>query len=150
MRLGTVIVVVVLLATAGSVPAVDYVRLSPQEFAEDLIKASALIESGDYDGAIAVLLTLVEDEPDDADALSLLGYSLRKSGNVARAEGIYRRALEIDPAHLGANQYLGELYAEAGNLEAARERLAILDQLCDASCPGRDALAALIDAAGPR
>jgi len=49
-----------------------------------------------------LLKVLVADEPDDATALSLMGYALRKSGEAERAEGFYKRALDIDPAHLGA------------------------------------------------
>lgn len=138
---------VLCLALASPVGAVDYIRLSPSEFAEDLVKASELAGAARYDEAIAILKVLVADEPDDADALSLLGYSLRKSGDLDRAAGFYRRALEIAPDHLGANQYLGELHVQRGDLPAARERLRVLDAACGTSCEGRDLLAAAIDAA---
>jgi predicted Zn-dependent protease len=131
------------------VGAVDYVRLSPSEFAEDLARASALAEAGHYAAAIVLLEILVNDEPKDPDALSLLGYSLRKSGSPTRAEHFYRRALQVDPDHLGANQYLGELYVELGDLDQASVRLQILDAVCDQACTGRDALAAAIGAAKP-
>jgi tetratricopeptide (TPR) repeat protein len=129
------------------VAAVDYIRLSPSEFAEDLVKASEFAAQGRYEEAIELLKVLVADEPDDADALSLMGYSLRKSGQTVHAEGFYLRALAIEPAHLGANQYLGELYVETGNIEGARHRLEVLDGACGDNCEGRDLLAAAIAAA---
>jgi tetratricopeptide (TPR) repeat protein len=143
-RVGPIAIVALLLAALPGA-GIDYVRLSPGEFAEDLQRASVLAHDGRYEEAIELLRVLVDDEP-DADALSLLGYSLRKTGNTARAEGFYLRALEIEPHHQGANQYLGELYVELGNLPAARERLAVLDATCG-SCAGRDQLAAAIAAA---
>ena len=141
------IAIAALVLTALPAAAIDYVRLSPGEFAEDLQRASVLAREGRYEEAIELLRVLVDDEPDDADALSLLGYSLRKSGNTGRAEGFYLRALEVEPHHPGANQYLGELYVELGKLPAARERLAVLDATCAMPCAGRDELAAAIAAA---
>jgi Flp pilus assembly protein TadD len=67
-----------LLATDAS--SVDYVRLSPSEFAQDLQKASLLLEQHDYAAAVELLEVLVADEPKDADALGLLGFALRKRG----------------------------------------------------------------------
>jgi Flp pilus assembly protein TadD len=127
--------------------AVDYVRLSPSEFADDLRKASELAHAQSYEEAIVILRGLVADEPEDADALSLLGYSLRKLGQLDRAEHFYLRALDVEPRHPGANQYLGELYVERGDLEQARHRLEVLEATCGDLCESRDALAAAIAAA---
>jgi Flp pilus assembly protein TadD len=131
----------------GPATAVDYVRLSPSEFADDLQKASALAQAQSYEEAVVILRGLVADEPEDADALSLLGYSLRKLGQLDRAEHFYLRALDVEPAHLGANQYLGELYVERGDLEGARVRLEVLEASCGDPCEGREVLAAAIAAA---
>ena len=148
MRVHATVLLTCLVLSAASVGAVDYIRLSPSEFAEDLVKASELAHAQRYEEAIALLKILVGDEPDDADALSLLGYSLRKSGDLDRAEGFYLKALSVVPEHLGANQYLGELYVERGNLEGAQARLDVLNSVCRDTCDGRDALAATISAAG--
>jgi len=43
-------------------------------------------------------------------------------------------ALELKPDHRGANEYLGELYLQMGNLEKAEEQLARLDKICFFSC----------------
>lgn len=138
---------VFLLAFSMPARAVDYIRLSPSEFAEDLVKASELAAEERYAEAIPLLEILVNDEPHDADALTLMGYCLRKTGDYVRAEIYYDRALVQAPQHPATNQYLGEMYVELGRLEEARERLAVLDATCGGLCPGRDALAAAIEAA---
>ena len=53
----------------------------------------------------------------------------------------------FDPRHLGANEYLGELYAETGKLDLAKERLAVLEAACGKSCEEREDLAKAIAAA---
>lgn len=135
------------LVLATPVGAVDYIRLSPSEFSQDLQTASRLLAEMDYPAAIDILRILVADEPDDADALALMGYALRKSGDPARAEGFYKRALTAVPNHLGALQYLGELYVEQGQLGLAETQLRLLEAACAGSCEGLAALAQALDAA---
>lgn len=134
--------------SSGPAGSVDYGGLSPEEFSADYLRASELVEAGQFDEALGVLRDLVDARPSDADALNLLGYSLRKLGYPERAEHFYLRALAIAPEHPGANQYLGEFYVELGNIPGARERLAVLDATCAKPCAGRDALAAAVTAAG--
>jgi tetratricopeptide (TPR) repeat protein len=42
----------------------------------------------------------------------------------------YARALQLDPRHLGAHEYLGEAYLQAGQLEKAEAQLAQLKAIC--------------------
>ena len=60
----------------------------------------------------------------------------------------YQRALRLDPAHLGAHEYLGELYLQRGEPEQARAQLAELELLCPAGCEERSELADAILAQG--
>jgi DNA-binding SARP family transcriptional activator len=46
----------------------------------------------------------------------------------------YNAALEIDPKHRQAHEYLGEAYLMVGNVAKAREHLAQLDKLCFFPC----------------
>ena len=62
----------------------------------------------------------------NADILNYLGYTLRKTGNLEKAETYYLQGLELDAAHLGINEYLGELYVLTGRIELANERLEVL------------------------
>jgi Flp pilus assembly protein TadD len=91
------------------------------------------VDAGDFAGAIPWLASAVRDKPDDADALNLMGYSLRKTGKLTEALQYYYRALALQPKHIGANEYLGELYVELG-LDKAHERLAVLEVACGKSC----------------
>ena len=63
-------------------------------------------------------LPLHEDDP---DVLTRLGYLHQMRGDLEGAEGLYNRALQVDPnrAVLAAN--LGVLYARRGNLGRALE-----------------------------
>lgn len=96
--------------------------------------ARQALDDGDYDDAINKLARLHEENPDDADVLNLLGYGYRKIGNFDEARGYYLQALAIEPEHRGANEYLGELYLETGDLAKAEERLAVLDADCWLGC----------------
>jgi tetratricopeptide (TPR) repeat protein len=88
------------------------------------------IERGDYNAAIPILESIVTRVPANADALNQLGFSHRKLGEFPVAFDYYQQALAIDPNHKGANEYLGELYLEMGDLGSAQQQLAKLDDLC--------------------
>ena len=63
----------------------------------------------------------------NADLLNYFGYALRKTGDFEKAEILYLKGLELDAAHLGINEYLGELYVQTGRMELAKERLEVLN-----------------------
>lgn len=103
-----------------------------------------LIERRDYAGAIQSLESVVSDAPNNADALNLLGYSHRKSGDREKALDYYQRALAIEPKHKGANEYLGQLYLEMDEPAKAEQRLEVLDGACFFGCEEYDELKAAI------
>jgi tetratricopeptide (TPR) repeat protein len=70
----------------------------------------------------------------NADVHNYLGYAYRHLGNYKEAFHNYGRALEIDPAHRGAHEYVGEAYLLTDNLPKAEEHLAALNRLCGTSC----------------
>ena len=105
-----------------------------------------LIEAEEYSSAIPVLERLHGDEPENADVLNLLGFAHRKLGRLELAFRFYREALAIEPLHLGANEYLGELHLERGELAAAQKRLGVLETACPKGCEERDELADAIAA----
>jgi len=96
--------------------------------------ANKKIVETDYAGAIALLSKALESKPDDADALNLLGYCHRKQGDRESALTFYLKALAAEPEHRGANEYLGELYLEMGDVAKAEERLKVLDRACFFGC----------------
>jgi tetratricopeptide (TPR) repeat protein len=101
---------------------------------KDYEKAVRLIEAGDYNAAIPLLEQIVVDAPRSADAWNYLGFSNRKLGQYETALQYYDNALAIDPEHLGANEYMGELYLEMGDLGKAEQRLEVLDGACFFGC----------------
>ena len=109
-------------------------------------EAKAKVAAKDYPGAVALLAKVLETHPEEPDALNLMGFSLRHVGRRDEALDFYRRALAHDPQHLSANEYLGELYVQLGQLEKARERLAVLEAACGRDCEETRDLAAAIQA----
>jgi tetratricopeptide (TPR) repeat protein len=94
-------------------------------------KAKAKVEAEDYRGAKPMLEKLLAKSPRDADVLNLMGYCSRKLGDPGEALAYYQKALAINPKHIGANEYLGELYLEMKDLAKAEERLKVLRQACN-------------------
>lgn len=76
-----------------------------------------------------------------ADIYNYMGFVSRKLGRYDAALAYYDQALDLDPAHLGATEYLGELYIQLGQMERARTQLARLDDLCAYGCAQREELA---------
>ena len=128
-RIAMVIVASSLLAPVYALAA-DTVEMTPTSAATDLNSARALVEAKKFDQALPALRQLDQQSPNNPDVLNLIGFSLRKTGKMDEALGYYQRALALNPKHLGANEYLGELYLETNQPEKAKERLEVLRQAC--------------------
>jgi len=94
-------------------------------------QASAKVDAKDYRGAMPILDKIIAKDRRNADALNLMGFCERKLGNSDEALEYYEKALAIKPNHVGANEYLGELYLELKNLPKAEERLKVLAKVCN-------------------
>ena len=70
----------------------------------------------------------------NADIENYLGYAYRQSGQLQPAFTHYQRALQINPRHRGAHEYIGEAYLMANNLAKAEEHLAALQRICLIPC----------------
>jgi len=100
-----------------------------------------LAKSGEYENAIAVLQAVTRE---DAVALTYLGYSYRKMGQVDRGIGYYKQALAVDPKNADTREYLGEGYVAAGRTDLARLELAEVEKICGTTCEQYEELAAAI------
>ncbi|GAA3089945.1 hypothetical protein GCM10010520_40310 [Rhizobium viscosum] len=113
--------------------------------APDLTSVRAKIDAKDYAGALAELRDLAEDDQ-QADVYNLMGLTLRKTGDYLTSLTYYTKALELQPGHKAAREYLGELYIETGDMAKAEEQVSVLRQLCPSGCEEledlRDAIAA--------
>jgi tetratricopeptide (TPR) repeat protein len=138
LSLAAALMSVVPIATLGSSAALAVDTISSKD-APDLTSVRAKIKSKDYHGALVELKSLA-DTNQHADVYSLLGFSLRKTGDYTTALTYYKKALDYDADHKGAHEYLGELYIETGQLTQAREQLAVLEKLCPGGCEEREDL----------
>ena len=87
-----------------------------------------------YDKSLKLLqkLTKREDLGDKrADIYNLLGFSYRKLNNpqLDKSFAAYMMALELNPKHVGAHEYLGELYLMKGQKDKALSMLNELESL---------------------
>jgi tetratricopeptide (TPR) repeat protein len=114
----------------GLVPAAQAIDTTE---APDLAAARARIKARDFKGALEELMPMLQSTQ-HADLYNLIGFSLRKLGDYPQALTYYRKALELDPEHKGALEYLGELYVETGAIDKAREHVVLLRRLCPAGC----------------
>ena len=94
-------------------------------------KAENLINNKDFKSAIKVLNELMSEDPNGytkADLYNYLGFATRKlsNPNYELAEDYYLKALEINNNHVGALEYLGELYFETDRRD---EALVLLDRI---------------------
>ncbi|HKH29404.1 MAG TPA: tetratricopeptide repeat protein [Sphingomicrobium sp.] len=131
--------VVGLAAVSGitAIPALAVDNMSSGDI--DLSSVRAKIKAKDYASALSELRDLADETP-NADVYNLLGFTLRKSGDYATALTYYNRALDLEPDHKAAREYLGELFVETGDLDKANEQLARLVRLCPNRCEERDDL----------
>ena len=66
----------------------------------------------------------------EADKYNLLGFTARKSGDLNAAAEYYKKALEINPKHIQALEYQGELYLQLGEMEKAKKNLEKIKTIC--------------------
>ncbi len=102
--------------------------------------AVRLINQRRYTEALAALHSAETAFGPHPDILTYIGYVNRKLGRLDTAEGYYRQVLALDPNHVGATEYYGELKVERGDLNGARRMLARLDTLCTYGCVEQDDL----------
>ena len=80
-----------------------------------------------YKKAIGYLLKHNKEFPADPNTLNYLGFAHRKIGDYENAEIYYSMGLELDPKHVGINEYMGELFVATNRMDEARKRLAVLE-----------------------
>lgn len=135
----------VLVGASLPAPAADTVTsTSPPE----LSPVRAKIKAREFASALTDLKVMA-DKVQHADVYNLMGFCLRKTGDYTTALTYYKKALDFDPDHKSAHEYLGELYVETGQMAKAREHLAILVRLCPTGCEEREDLEKAIAEAKP-
>ena len=112
------------LKAADSGPPPQVIQKTNPTYAE----AKALVKSKKFDKAVEMLEELLKDKKNanNPDILNDYAFSLRNLKQFDKAEKFYLAALKIDPKHVGANEYLGELYLQTKRPEQAKKILEIL------------------------
>lgn len=112
----------------------------------ELERAIALVWAEEFAEAEPLLQAALKRNPKNPDGWNYLGFATRKLGNFEDAQQYYFNALRLDPEHLKAMEYLGELYLQTGEPQLARDLLDRITELCPATeCEERDTLAAAIE-----
>lgn len=126
--------------------AVDVPNRNPPMEDRAIRESREAVKSSQWERAVALLQPYLRAQPQDADGHNLLGFSLRKLGRHAESEVAYDRALAIDPAHLGAHEYRGELMLILGRRDQALVHLQALERLCGLQCEEYQELRRALDA----
>ena len=98
------------------------------------------IEAKDWNAAVKALTAAAQRDARNADVQNLLGYAYRNAGKLDLAFQHYKRALQLDPRHIGTHEYIGEAYLMVNNLAKAEEHLAMLKRHCPGYCEEYDDL----------
>jgi len=88
------------------------------------------VDAKDFKSALGPLTQAAKETPNDADVHNLLGYSYRNLGQFDKAMEHYRLALNINPNHRGAHEYMGELYLQMDQPANAEKELQALSKAC--------------------
>jgi len=113
----------------------------PDDTDPDLAKRDADYAAGkraadnkDWGQAVVLYERAEKRYPDQADLQNSLGYAYRNLRQYDLAFKHYKRAIEIDPRHRGAHEYIGEAYLVTGDLASAEKHLAALREICLLPC----------------
>jgi len=96
----------------------------------ELAKVTTLLNANNFKQALADLKIIDSEFKNNADVNNLLGYSSRKLKQYKPAATYYEKALKLNPDHLGALEYQGELFVLTNKVSAAKKNLVKLEKLC--------------------
>jgi len=100
----------------------------------DYAAGKKAIEAKDWRTAIKSLSSAALRDTRNPDIQNYLGYAYRNAGQMELAFNHYGRALELNPRHRGAHEYVGEAFLIVNDLAKAEEHLAALKKICLLPC----------------
>jgi len=100
----------------------------------DYAAGKQAIEAKNWGAAIKSLSSAALRDTRNADIQNYLGYAYRHTGQFDLAFKHYARALQLNPRHRGAHEYVGEAYLMVNNPAKAEEHLAALQNICLLPC----------------
>ena len=93
---------------------------------DELAKVTTLLNANNFKQALADLKVVDSEFKNNADVNNLLGYSSRKLKQYKPADAYYKKALKINPNHLGALEYQGELFVLSKVVTLANSAFTVL------------------------
>ena len=113
-------------------------------------RAKKFIYKNQFEKGIKTLKSIENAKPfgySKADLYNYLGFASRKlpQPNYVEAEKYYLKAISFDSKHIGALEYLGELYVETGRLDLAKSMLSELFTIAGEDSEEYKSLEKLID-----
>jgi Flp pilus assembly protein TadD len=124
-----------------SVIAVPLSRADPSEETgsssnadSNYVAGRKALQAKNWKAAIELLHKAAMQDDRNPDIQNFLGYAYRNAGEIGLAFKHYEKALQLNPRHRGAHEYVGEAYLLINNLPKAEEHLAALQKICLISC----------------
>lgn len=121
-------------ADGGGSGDAAYPAYSREKADPDFAAGLQAVKRKDWPEVVARMGAYTQRKPDDADGWNELGHAYRQTGRMAPALDAYDKALQLDPKHRGAREYLGEAYLQMNDLPRAEQELKQLDRLCLFGC----------------
>ena len=118
--------------TGAADPAAD--DAAAAQLDPDYAAGKQAIDAKEWSAAITALTSAALRDTRNADLQNYLGYAYRNAGQLDLAFRHYQRALQLNPRHRGAHEYVGEAYLIVHNLAKAKEHLAALHKICLIPC----------------
>lgn len=100
----------------------------------DYVAGEAAVKRQDWPEVVARMQSVIGRDARNADAWNYLGYAQRHLGDMDSSFKSYDTALQINPRHRGAHEYVGEAWLKVGRVDKAEEHLKALDKLCFFPC----------------
>jgi predicted Zn-dependent protease with MMP-like domain len=109
-----------------------------------------LLEQGEYEGAIEVAGALLEEQPEDLEAMFLSGSALFESGEHDKAADRLRRVIEMEPSNAAARLTLAAVLYETCRFDEALAEVKDAQRFDPSSAYGRYLEGLLLDMKGRR
>lgn len=128
--------------TAGQREAGETITgdIRPPSMSSRLEQAHFLLQQRNFDQAVAAYDEVLEEDPDNVEALTYKGWALARSDDAVAGVQLLEEASELDPDNPDAHAFLAITFVEVGNrlpveaeaetmFDLARDRLSQLDEL---------------------
>ena len=135
-KLNQILIILFLTAAPHAFTSAEPYEDNPAASASDPDYATAktAMDNKDWQTAIRLFHIAALRDPDSADLNNYLGYSYRNLKQMDLAFKYYHRALELNPRHRGAHEYIGEAFLMVGDVTSAEKHLENLREICLIPC----------------